>query len=199
MVSRWGVNQTAAEVSLGPPTSTISQSPSRQSFRGSHRRGATSGSSSVRVGRRKSTCEAVGGGPSSCPCQGQSPSFGGANHCVQEFRRTSKEKGDSGGGRHLQSPRTEGGVRDGSAGRRSAIAAIGGIALCSRVSHRVSTQNRRLDTRTRLSDTTTPKILPRVWMADGPPVVESIPPIPMSSVQDIEGWLSNRNCELKNA
>ena len=36
-------------------------------------------------------------------------------------------------------------------------------------------------------------------MADGPPVVESIPPIPRSSVQDIEGWLSNRNCELRNA
>ena len=36
-------------------------------------------------------------------------------------------------------------------------------------------------------------------MADGPPVVESIPPIPMSSVQDIEGWLSNRNYELRNA
>ena len=40
---------------------------------------------------------------------------------------------------------------------------------------------------------------PGVWMADGPPVVESIPPIPMSSVQDIEGWLSIRNCELRNA
>ena len=123
------------------PLLTISKSPSQQSFRGSHRRGATSGSSSVRVGRRKSSCDAVGGGPSSCPCHGQSPSFGGANHCVQEFRRTSKEKGDSGGGRHLQSPRTEGGVRDGSAGRRSAIAAIGGLAFpphrgCSRVSHR---------------------------------------------------------------
>ena len=36
-------------------------------------------------------------------------------------------------------------------------------------------------------------------MADGPPVVESIPPIPMFSVQDIKGWLSNRNCELRNA
>ena len=36
-------------------------------------------------------------------------------------------------------------------------------------------------------------------MADGPPVVETILPIPMSSVQDIEGWLSNRNCELRNA
>ena len=45
----------------------------------------------------------------------------------------------------------------------------------------------------------TPRVLPGVWMADGPPVVESIPPIPMSSVQDIEGWLSNRNCELRNA
>ena len=27
--------------------------------------------------------------------------------------------------------------------------------------------------------------------------LESIPPIPMSSVQDVEGWL--RNCEVRNA
>ena len=59
-----------------------------------------------------------------------------------------------GGGRHLQSPRTEGGVRDGSAGRRSVTAA-------SRVSHRVTTQNRRLDTRTRPSEGGHPESAPR--------------------------------------
>ena len=36
-------------------------------------------------------------------------------------------------------------------------------------------------------------------MADDPPVVESIPSISVSSVQNIEGWLSNRNCELRSA
>ena len=66
----------------------------------------------------------------------------------------------------------------------------------------VTELQRRIDDLTRERDSlraATPRVLPGVWMADGPPVVESIPPIPMSSVQDIEGWLSNRNCELRNA
>ena len=76
---------------------------------------------------------------------------------MQAFRRPSKEKSQSGGGCHFQSPRTEGGVREGSAGRRSTIAAIGGVAIPthrgrSHVSHRVATQNRRFDTRTRFSE-----------------------------------------------
>ena len=116
----------------------------------------------------------------------------GANHCVQEFRRTSKEKSESGGGSHLQSPRTEGGVREGGAGKRSAIAAIGGIAFPT---HRdaaasVTELQRRIDDLTRERDSlraATPRVLPGVWMAEGPPVVESIPPIPKNSVQDIEG------------
>ena len=61
---------------------------------------------------------------------------------------------------------------------------------------------RRIDDLTRERDSlraATPRVLAGVWMADGPPVVESILPIPMSSVQDIEGWLSNRNCVLRNA
>ena len=41
--------------------------------------------------------------------------------------------------------------------------------------------------------------LPGVWMADGsPPVVQEIPPMPEDR-QDLEGWLSCRNCELRNA
>ena len=63
----------------------------------------------------------------------------------------------------------------------------------------VTELQRRIDDLTRERDSlraAAPRVLQGVWMADGPPVVESIPPIPMSSVQDIEGWLSNRNCEL---
>ena len=147
LVSLWGFHQTV--ISLGSPTSASPQSPSRKGFRRGHRRGASFGSSLVRVGRRKSTCEAFGGGSSNCPFQGESSSFGGANHCVQAFRRPSKEKSQSGGGCHFQSPRTEGGVREGSAGRRSTIAAIGGVAIPthrgrSHVSHRVATQNRTI-------------------------------------------------------
>ena len=36
-------------------------------------------------------------------------------------------------------------------------------------------------------------------MADGPPVLEEIPPMPTTDVQEVEGWLSSRNCELRNA
>ena len=66
----------------------------------------------------------------------------------------------------------------------------------------VTELQRRIDDLTRERDSlraATPRVLPGVWMADGPPVVESIPPVPMTSEQDIEGWLSNRNCELRNA
>ena len=40
---------------------------------------------------------------------------------------------------------------------------------------------------------------PGVWMADGPPVLEEIPPMPTADIQEVEGWLSSRNCELRNA
>lgn len=63
----------------------------------------------------------------------------------------------------------------------------------------VTELQRRIDDLTRERDSlraATPRVFPRVSMADGP---ESIPPIPMSSVQDMEGWLRNRNCELRNA
>ena len=41
--------------------------------------------------------------------------------------------------------------------------------------------------------------LPGVWMADGPPpIAQEIPPMPEDR-QDLEGWLSCRNCELRNA
>ena len=66
----------------------------------------------------------------------------------------------------------------------------------------VTELQRRIDDLTRERDSlraAAPRVLQGVWMGDRPPVVESIPPIPLSSVQDIEGWLSNRNCELRNA
>ena len=36
------------------------------------------------------------------------------------------------------------------------------------------------------------------WMGNGPPPAENIPPMP-TNPQDLEGWLSERNCELWNA
>ena len=35
-------------------------------------------------------------------------------------------------------------------------------------------------------------------MGDGPPSLDNVPPAP-SDVQDMEHWLSCRNCELRNA
>ena len=42
--------------------------------------------------------------------------------------------------------------------------------------------------------------LPRpVWMGDGPPSLDNIPPLPSTNVQDVEHWLNCRNCEMRNA
>ena len=43
------------------------------------------------------------------------------------------------------------------------------------------------------------KTMPGEWCSDGPPKLEAIPPMPTSDLQDLEMWLSNRNCELRNA
>ena len=44
-----------------------------------------------------------------------------------------------------------------------------------------------------------PKQLPGVWMADGAPMaLKDVPPMP-GDRQDLEGWLSCRSCELRNA
>ena len=44
-----------------------------------------------------------------------------------------------------------------------------------------------------------PRQLPGVWMADGAPMAsKDVPPMP-GDRQDLEGWLSCRNCELRNA
>ena len=39
---------------------------------------------------------------------------------------------------------------------------------------------------------------PGVWMADGQPVLEEIPPCPPQMCK-MAGWLSSRNCELRNS
>ena len=36
------------------------------------------------------------------------------------------------------------------------------------------------------------------WCADGPPSVKEIPPMPTDH-QDLQGWVSDRNCDLRNA
>ena len=37
-----------------------------------------------------------------------------------------------------------------------------------------------------------------VWCSDGPPSAKEIPPIPVSA-QELGGWISERNCDLRNA
>ena len=36
-------------------------------------------------------------------------------------------------------------------------------------------------------------------MGSGPPCVENIPPMPTSDLQDLERWVCDRNCDLRNA
>ena len=43
-----------------------------------------------------------------------------------------------------------------------------------------------------------PKEAQGTWTGDVPRV-EDIPPMPTSGVQDLAGWMSQRNCELRNA
>ena len=37
------------------------------------------------------------------------------------------------------------------------------------------------------------------WMGSGPPCVENIPPMPTFGLQDLERWMCDRNCDLRNA
>ena len=37
------------------------------------------------------------------------------------------------------------------------------------------------------------------WMGSGPPCVENLPPMPTSDLQDLERWMCDRNCDLRNA
>ena len=36
-------------------------------------------------------------------------------------------------------------------------------------------------------------------VGQGPPCFENIPPMPATNVQELEEWISDRNCELRNA
>ena len=45
---------------------------------------------------------------------------------------------------------------------------------------------------------TVPQDKPAQWMGNGPPSAENIPPM-AANLQDLEGWFSDRNCELRNA
>ena len=38
-----------------------------------------------------------------------------------------------------------------------------------------------------------------MWMGSGPPCVENFPPMPASDLQDLERWMCDRTCDLRNA
>ena len=54
-----------------------------------------------------------------------------------------------------------------------------------------------------LPQVSAPTIIPNdaqgTWMGGGPHRFEDIPSMPTSNVQDLAGWMSQRNCELRNA
>ena len=37
------------------------------------------------------------------------------------------------------------------------------------------------------------------WMGNGLPCVENIPPMPVVDLQDLQRWMCDRNCDLRNA
>ena len=50
----------------------------------------------------------------------------------------------------------------------------------------------------RATQTQIPREPQGMWCADGPPPVREIPPIPTDH-QELQGWVSERNCDLRNA
>ena len=50
----------------------------------------------------------------------------------------------------------------------------------------------------RASQTRIPREQPGEWCAEGPPCVKEVPPIPLDHAE-LEGWISERNCNLRSA
>ena len=186
-----------SKVSLECPTSSIRQSPSRQSFRRSHRRGVSLEAALSALGEgsplAKLLVEAFRNAHSKAKILLLEDQIS-KNFIERARKRVSRVKAVI--FRALEQKVVfEKEVQEGEARG----IAFPGHRRCCLVSHRVATQNRRFDTRTRFSEGGHPESAPRSvdgrWSANCGVNFSN----PMSSVQDIEGWLSNTNCELRNA
>ena len=93
-------------------------------------------------------------------------------------------------------------VQEGEA-RLKELEAEAAVSVPEPVTPVISDLQRQIDTLVRERDLLKAAVpitrKPGVWMADGPPVLEEIPPMPTTDVKEVEGWLSSRNCELRNA
>ena len=167
-------NQTTAEVSLGRPR--FLEFPRKPRKRVHRLEAALSA-----LGEGNPLAKPLCGGPSNCPFQGPSL-FGGANHSVQEFRRKSKERVtrvEAVISRALEQKvvfETE--VQEGEARLQQLDESHSHSTWDAAAS--VTELQRRIGDLTRERDSlraATPRVLPGVWMADGPSVVETVPPI----------------------
>ena len=168
--------------------------PPEAAFVGSHRS----------VGRKQSTFDPVEGSPSCCTCQVQGPPSERENRGVQELYR---EHGTlcSDGSRDCQSPRQkaifESELRDGEA-RLAQLQFLSEAQQEQPAGPSVVELQRRIDQLVQECDALkanpTRKELPGVWTDGVPPILQEVIAIP-GDRQDLEAWLSWRNCELRNA
>ena len=114
----------------------------------------------------------------------------GAGGVVQEVLGTGQAEGVESSGHHRQGHRPEsssrgGGCRGGAQTRPIA----GGSALQGQIDALIRERDAgHAETAERRSK----------WMGTGPNCVEAIPPMP-TDPQELEGWSSDRNCDLRNA
>ena len=168
-----------------PPPRQPSRARGRRSR--SHRRGSQVGSRSVGPWRWKRPCETFVESSGSCPIEIQDRFSGPKDTVVQGFPRRKR------------------------AGRLEEVIARAPEEkdVCLK-----STLRSMLQWRSCRKESTfckrsgmlcwqqPPPVLPRpapVWMGDGPPSLDNIPPLPSTNVQDVEHWLNCRNCEMRNA
>ena len=157
-------------------------------------RGEEVGSGNRSTWGRQHPCLRFARSIADCPEQEQVASRFGAGGVVPEVLGTGQAESVKSSRRHRQGHRTEsssrgGGCRGGSADSpncswklRSQLGKFLHRCQSCRVRSMRSSWTRRQ----------------AKWMGTGPPSVDAIPPMP-TDPQELEGWLSDRNCDLRNA
>ena len=113
------------------------------------------------------------------------------DQCVQGVPRACKEASGQGRCGDCQSSRAEVDLRWGGRGRRETVA-----GNYSWRRHKLQFLRRRLGAE--LMRASQSRKHSGQWCADGPPSVKDVPPIPQDCAE-LEGWISDRNCDLRNA
>ena len=178
----------------------------------SHRGGSQVASRSVGPRRGKRPFEAFV--ESSGRCSIEIPKFAPVDKRIESckgFLERARKRAGRSGGSHCEGYDREGRVSAGNCRKRTPFGAVGSTS-CKCIPTPVDAPDRCLSGKSCRRGSTfcrrsgmhllaapTP-VLPRpVWMGDGPPSLDNIPPLPSANVQDVEHWLNCRNCEMRNA